>query len=275
MPASYPSSAKSFTSKNTGDTVQAAHINDLQLEVAAVEADLIAGLPVARGGTGLNTFTIGDLLYADGTGSLAQLADPATGQVLASGGVGAAPAYTASPTLTAVTAGTVTSTGQVVISGAAAGQIVFPASQNASTNVNTLDDYEEGTWTPVIGGSGGTSGQAYTYQVGRYVKVGKLVFASFNVLLSTLGTVTTNAQIQGFQFAAENTTNQNACVVITTWQGMTASIVHISAEMVPGATAATLQYTGAAATGSTATMAQGDLSNTTRLQGFVMYTAAA
>lgn len=33
------------------------------------------------------------------------------------------------------------------------GQIVFPATQNASSNANTLDDYEEGTWTPTVGSS--------------------------------------------------------------------------------------------------------------------------
>src|SRR5688572_15972641 len=87
--------------------------------------------------------------------------------------------------------GIVTGQALVDLSGASAGQIKFPASQNASTNVNTLDDYEEGTWTPVIGGSGGTSGQVYTTQVGWYIKIGKLVTAGFRVQLSTLGTVTT------------------------------------------------------------------------------------
>jgi hypothetical protein len=31
--------------------------------------------------------------------------------------------------------------------------ITFPATASASTNANTLDDYEEGTWTPEYGGS--------------------------------------------------------------------------------------------------------------------------
>lgn len=44
MSASYPSSAKSFTTKLSGDTVQAAHVNDLQEEVRAVEVGLISGL---------------------------------------------------------------------------------------------------------------------------------------------------------------------------------------------------------------------------------------
>ena len=31
------------------------------------------------------------------------------------------------------------------------GQIVFPATPNPSSNANTLDEYEEGSWTPVLG----------------------------------------------------------------------------------------------------------------------------
>lgn len=50
-------------------------------------------LGVAGGGTGLNTLVIGDLLYASSTSALARLADVATGNVLISGGVGAAPSY--------------------------------------------------------------------------------------------------------------------------------------------------------------------------------------
>src|SRR5687767_14546097 len=56
------------------------------------------------------------------------------------------------------------------------GQIMFPAPQNSSTDPNTLDDYQEGSWTPVIGGAGGTSGQTYALHLGRYIKIGKRVF---------------------------------------------------------------------------------------------------
>lgn len=46
---------------------------------------------------------VGDLLYADSATSFARLADVATGQVLASGGVGVAPAWSATPTVTDLT----------------------------------------------------------------------------------------------------------------------------------------------------------------------------
>ena len=43
MPASYPTAAKTFTTKNAGDTIQPAHINDIQTEVEAIESGLLNG----------------------------------------------------------------------------------------------------------------------------------------------------------------------------------------------------------------------------------------
>ena len=53
--------------------------------------------------------------------------------------------------------------------------ITFPATQVASSNANTLDDYEEGTWTPVP--AGGTTAGTYTLGdiTGHYTKVGRQV----------------------------------------------------------------------------------------------------
>jgi hypothetical protein len=158
--------------------------------------------------------------------------------------------------------------------GATAGQIVFPASQNASSNVNTLDDYEEGTWTPAIGGSGGQSGQVYTIQVGNYVKIGKRVFADFTITLSTLGTITTNVQISGLPFASENVTNQNASAQISQFTGLTTSVVWLTGTVVPNTTVIILRMLTAAATGISV-MAQADLSNTTSIVGTISYTASA
>lgn len=60
-------------------------------------------LPVANGGTNLASYAIGDLIYASGAAALAKLADVASGSVLVSGGVGVAPAWSATPTLTSIT----------------------------------------------------------------------------------------------------------------------------------------------------------------------------
>jgi hypothetical protein len=65
--------------------------------------------------------------------------------------------------------------GLVDISASTAGQIKFPATQNASSDANTLDDYEEGTWTPTQGGGltvVGTFSSSGTYtKIGRQVNV--------------------------------------------------------------------------------------------------------
>jgi hypothetical protein len=51
------------------------------------------------------------------------------------------------------------------------GQIAFPATQSASANANTLDDYEEGTWTPTA-----TDFSINTGWTGTYTKIGRLVY---------------------------------------------------------------------------------------------------
>ena len=52
--------------------------------------------------------------------------------------------------------------------------ITFPASVSASSDANTLDDYEEGTWTPTLVGTGGGS-FTYSQRSGNYTRVGRLV----------------------------------------------------------------------------------------------------
>jgi hypothetical protein len=80
------------------------------------------------------------------------------------------------------------------------GQLNFPATANVSADANTLDDYQEGTWTPVLGGSGGTSGQTYSVQVGTYTKIGRQVTAIGFIQLSAKGTITTNVEISGLPY---------------------------------------------------------------------------
>lgn len=55
------------------------------------------------------------------------------------------------------------------------GQLVFPSTQIPSTDANTLDDYKEGTWTPVVLGASSSGSATYTEQIGRYTKIGKTV----------------------------------------------------------------------------------------------------
>ena len=95
----------------------------------------------------------------------------------------------------AFAASTLTASSLVDISGAAAGQIKFPATQNPSADPNTLDDYEEGTWTPSIGGTA-----TYTLQTGKYTKIGNVVTVSFSLRVNVIGTGNTVTVI-GLPFA--------------------------------------------------------------------------
>ena len=105
-----------------------------------------------------------------------------------------------SPTLTTPKATTTIGVGNATPAASGAG-ITFPATQSASSDANTLDDYEEGTWTPVLGGSGGTSGQTYNFRQGNYTKVGNAVTCQVLIQLTAKGTITGNLELQGLPFA--------------------------------------------------------------------------
>ena len=81
--------------------------------------------------------------------------------------------------------------------------ITFPAAQSASSDANTLDDYEEGTWTPTITAASGT----YTTVTasGSYIKVGNAVTVRIRVDIGNNGTAATRMNIANFPFAAANT----------------------------------------------------------------------
>jgi hypothetical protein len=68
------------------------------------------------------------------------------------------------------------------------GQLTFPATQNPSSNPNVLDDYEEGTWTPVINRAFGSSPSEVTYTTneGKYTKIGRIVFIHGYVSISAV-----------------------------------------------------------------------------------------
>lgn len=82
--------------------------------------------------------------------------------------------------------------------------ITFPDVQVPSANANTLDDYEEGSFTPTIFGSTTAGVTTYTGQVGRYTKVGRLVTISIEVSWSAQ-TGTGSIVVGGFPFTCAAT----------------------------------------------------------------------
>lgn len=83
--------------------------------------------------------------------------------------------------------------------------ITFPATQSASSDANTLDDYEEGTFTPSIAFGGASVGVTYSDQNGDYTKIGNCVFFRLYIALSAKGSSTGFATISGLPFTSSAT----------------------------------------------------------------------
>ena len=109
---------------------------------------------------------------------------------------------------TRMTASTTIGVGAATPSTSGAG-ITFPATQSASTDVNTLDDYEEGSWTPGISFGNATTGITYNASTaGFYRKVGSLVMLTGYVQLSNKGSSTGTARVTGLPFTSNGGTGE-------------------------------------------------------------------
>lgn len=162
----------------------------------------------------------------------------------------------------------------LVYNGATFEQLAFAATQNPSSNANTVDDYEEGTWTPVIGGSGGQSGQTYQYQLGYYVKVGQLCVVQFYVSFTAKGTITTDVMIKGLPFGA----NLGALGFATNailYGNLATNWIDIILLLDPGAAQAYVRGVAAAGTTNNTALATAAIGNTTFFAGSLVYRTAA
>lgn len=92
--------------------------------------------------------------------------------------------------------------------------ITFPAAQSASSDANTLDDYEEGTFTPTLTFGGGSTGLTYLSQGGFYTKIGNQVTVNVTISLSNKGSSTGVAVIGGLPFTVSATSLNNPVAII-------------------------------------------------------------
>jgi len=84
------------------------------------------------------------------------------------------------------------------------GQLKFPATQVASADANTLDDYEEGTWTMGVSFDGASAGVTTSINTGTYTKIGRKVTVNGQITLTSKGSSTGNANITGLPFTIAN-----------------------------------------------------------------------
>lgn len=203
MPASYPTSVKSFTTKSTNDVIEAAHVNDLQDEVNAVESDILT-----------NGITL------------------------------------------------------------TSGRIKFPATQAPSSDANSLDDYEEGTWVPALASTGGGAA-TYSVQAGFYVKVGRRIDVWGRITTATLGTLAAgNVTITGLPLAALGTSQFFGGCSFMYFAGLTTAMVYMAGTVAASASAITIRHLTAAASSGLTTTTVADLGGTTDFIFYGTYQAA-
>jgi len=163
----------------------------------------------------------------------------------------AAPAVAGTTTLTLpATTGTVALTASPTFTGQATiptinltgGQITFPATQSASADANTLDDYEEGSWTPALKTPGTAT---YTQQVGRYIKIGKFVFVKAHLQITTIGTGN-GAEVSGLPYLPAGYLFP---ITFGYWGTIASSQIYVSGYINPSAD--TITFTSAASAGTT------------------------
>ena len=136
-------------------------------------------------------------------------------------------------TLAATGASTFTGTGKFATTigvgnatpSASGSGITFPATQSASSDANTLDDYEEGTWTPSLTGTA-----TYTIQSGKYTKIGNFVWAEFRLKINVIGTSSSENQVQGLPFAGVGSPI-NSSGGVSYWNSLAVSPYYLSLQV--------------------------------------------
>lgn len=120
--------------------------------------------------------------------------------------------------------------------------IKFNATQEASADANTLDDYRENTWTPTIGGTA-----TYDAQSGVYTKIGRMVHIRGRVAINTIGTGSTTL-VSGLPFTASATDFFGA---VGYFDDLATSVTWLGCKVL--GSSATLRFFGLTAAGAATT----------------------
>jgi len=199
----------------TAVTTFSAGSTGLTPNTATTGAVTLAGtLAVANGGTGITSLGTGVATFL-GTPSSANLASAVTNE-------------TGSGNLVFATQPVFTNTIGVGGTGASTSGsgITFPAEQSASTNANTLDDYEKGTWTPTIVYNT-SSTPTYSNQIGRFTKIGSIVQITFQLSFNENGSTGSYIVVGNLPFTVKDTPGAKAVVTIQSF-GFTSLPLNIS-----------------------------------------------
>jgi hypothetical protein len=125
---------------------------------------------------------------------------------------------------------TVKATVDQILTPAAAKGINFTANTPAAGMTSQLLNwYEEGTWTPSVGGTA-----TYTTQLGTYTRIGKQVTVHGKLKINVMGTGT-GFSVEGLPFTSANN-GVSASVPIHSWSGLATTPVYAVGYIPPAAT---------------------------------------
>lgn len=151
--------------------------------------------------------------------------------------------------------------------------ITFPATQSASSNANTLDDYEEGTWTPAISGITSASGQTYSIQAGTYTKVGNVCTITGQIVLTNKGTITGVPIINGMPFSRAGG-DQSRVPFFIYFENTTVSTNYVAGLFDESTRILLLKSTATATSSAAFASGNGDLANNTVFNFALTYRTA-
>jgi hypothetical protein len=229
-----------------------------------------SGNVIIGSATGINN-TDNNIYISDGAGNLRLRVD-SNGAL--SGTVITGSSITGSTVLATVVTGT-TTTGSTALFGVVTGSnintnwIQFPASQVASSDVNTLDDYEEGFWIPAFSASTTTN---FTYDTaatsGSYVKIGKNVSLNGYIKISSTGSSAGNLYIQSLPFAIPAGAVNYYSLNVGYHANLSATV---AAPEGYGALGSSVIFLGKNTLGTATTMTVTDLTNTAAIMFSINY----
>lgn len=140
---------------------------------------------------------------------------------------------------------------------------------------NALNDYEQGTWTPVFTATGATF--SYNTQTGYYTKVGNCVTVSFRIVLNTTGnTLVASTLFMTLPFATTLPSAYRSFGPVN-WNATATNFVMVQSNLNPANSTTSISFQGAsAATTATTTLTSNNLSATSgaTLAGTLSYFVA-
>jgi len=134
--------------------------------------------------------------------------------------------------------------------------ITFPATQSASTDANTLDDYEEGTATITLTASTGSITMLGGFDTIRYTKVGRLVTISGRLYVNSVSSPTSVLTLNGLPFTSSSAAAAEASFTIHAFGLTSSATTAIQAFIGTSATTITISTYSAGADGNLASYVQ-------------------